>query len=143
MVGSMAAREEGASHAMRWFGRFRRQQVPSEPDALSGSPYVMIGGRLHKVGIPYALPADLEEQNRLEFQHYILRATFQGNYAAPLTAPASILDVGCGTGLWAREMAQVFPQARVVGLDVTSPRLDEQSAGGIGLDLRPPNYGFV
>src|SRR5262249_48377112 len=61
----------------------------------------------------------------------------------PLRAPASILDVGCGTGLWAREMAQVFPQARVVGLDVTSPRLDEQSGGGIRLDLRPPNYGFV
>jgi ubiquinone/menaquinone biosynthesis C-methylase UbiE len=128
---------------MRWFGWFRRKKAASAADALSGSPYVSIGGRMHKVGIPYALPADLEEQNRLDFQHYILRATFQGNYAAPLEAPTSILDVGCGTGLWARELAQRFPQAQVVGLDVTAPRVDEQPGGGGGLDLRPPNYQFV
>jgi ubiquinone/menaquinone biosynthesis C-methylase UbiE len=131
---------------MRWFGWFRRKKPASETDALSGSPYVTIGGRLHTAGIPYALPADLEEQNRLDFQHYLLRATFQGNYAAPLDRPSSILDVGCGTGLWAREMAQRFPQAQVVGLDVTAPRVDELASTQtqqVGLDLRPANYQFV
>ena len=49
----------------------------------------MIAGRLRKVGVPYALPTDPEEQNRLGFQHYVLRFTFKGTYAAPLDIPRS------------------------------------------------------
>jgi ubiquinone/menaquinone biosynthesis C-methylase UbiE len=42
--------------------------------------------------------------NRLDFQHFILRQAFKGNYAAPIRNPARILDVGTGTGRWATEM---------------------------------------
>jgi hypothetical protein len=35
-----------------------------------------VGGRTHVRGIPYVLPRDLEEMNRLDFQHYVLRQAF-------------------------------------------------------------------
>ncbi|GER85077.1 hypothetical protein KTAU_37130 [Thermogemmatispora aurantia] len=83
---------------------------------------------------PYLLPKDLGEVNRLDFQHYILRAILHGNYLAPIQQPRRILDVGCGTGQWAFELAQQFPQAEVVGLDL---ELVKASASP------PPNYRFV
>jgi hypothetical protein len=92
---------------MRWFGWFRRSKPTEE-----GAPVAVIGGRIRKVGIPYVLPADLEEMNRLDFQHFLLRQTFKGNYAAPIGEPQSILDVGSGTGRWAREMAQTCSRSR-------------------------------
>lgn len=114
---------------MRWFGWRRRAQQRSE---VSTDGFV--GGRKHAVGVPYALPQDSEEINRLDFQHYLLRHAFRGNFAAPVENPRSILDVGCGTGRWAREMAQSFPRARVVGVDINQPpsASDTASAGSQG-----------
>ena len=83
----------------------------------------------------------MEEVDRLDFQHYLLRFAFQGNYAAPITYPSSILDVGAGTGRWAIEMAQAFPDANVVGLDIKPPAVDERAESGA--DVRPPNYLFT
>jgi SAM-dependent methyltransferase len=88
------------------------------------------------------MPTDLEEMNRLDFQHYMLRYALRGNYAAPVGNPSSILDVGTGTGRWAREMAQLFPLANVVGIDINLPPADSQAEEGKG-DARPPNYAFV
>ncbi len=89
--------------------------------AKETAPTRVMGGRQRVVGLPYTLPADMEEIDRLDFLHYMLRFAFQGNYAAPITNPGSILDVGAGTGRWAIEMAQAFPHARVIGLDVKPP----------------------
>jgi len=119
---------------MRWFG-WLKQRGAKGIGGNTGST-VVIGGRKRTAGIPYMLPADMEEINRLDFQHYLLRHAFQGNYAAPIRRPTSILDVGTGTGRWAREMAAAFPQARVVGLDINPPPTDAP-------DLNPPNYAFI
>src|SRR5690242_5519750 len=70
--------------------------------------------------VPYALPNDLREVNRLDFQHYMLRYVLQSNYLTPLDErdpSLTILDVGCGNGRWLYEMAQQFPFATFVGLD--------------------------
>jgi ubiquinone/menaquinone biosynthesis C-methylase UbiE len=83
---------------------------------------------------PYLLPKDLKEVNRLDFQHYVLRALLKGNYVAPIEHPRQILDVGCGTGQWAYEMAREYPQALVVGLDV------EEAKNPVSA---PGNYRFV
>lgn len=132
---------------MRWFGWFRGKKPTSTAQAgmlqLDGSPTMMIAGRERVRGIPYALPTDMEEINRLDFQHYMLRHAFQGNYAAPVDSPTSILDVGTGTGRWAIEMAYAFPDANVVGIDVKPPAVDQQASSGAGVDVRPPNYSFV
>lgn len=88
---------------------------------------------------PYVLPSDDKEINRLDFQHYMLRYTLRGNYGAPIRQPKSILDVGSGTGRWAHEMARLFPDANVVGTDITPPNPDLSPQDG----TRPDNYAFV
>jgi ubiquinone/menaquinone biosynthesis C-methylase UbiE len=127
---------------MGWFGWLRRRPAAATTTPEEGTSVALISGRLRKVGIPYVLPADLEEMNRLDFQHYLLRQVFRGNYATPIAYPRDILDVGTGTGRWAREMAQQFPRANVVGLDVTVPPADEKAEAG-GPEVRPSNYAFV
>src|SRR5258708_39419939 len=107
---------------MAWFG-WRRRRAGHIRD-LESAPAALIAARMRAVGVPYMLPRDMEEINRLDFQHYVLRYAFRGLYAAPLRNPRDILDVGTGTGLWAREMAQLFPLARVVGLALAPPPHD-------------------
>ncbi len=108
----------------------------------SGALTTTVSGRTHLRGIPYVLPRDIEEMNRLDFQHYVLRQAFNGNFLAPIEKPLSIVDVGTGTGRWAREVATVFPAANVIGLDLNAPPVDEKAEAGKG-EMRPPNYAFV
>lgn len=64
-------------------------------------------------------PEQQSDLNPLDLRHYALRLLLHGNYAAFIAPSAQqILDVGCGTGLWACEMAQAFPHAQVTGLDL-------------------------
>ena len=109
----------------------------------SGGGRRRLFGREYTAGVPYALPSDLSEMNRLDFQHFILRQAFKGNYAAPVRAPARILDVGTGTGRWAKEVAQLFPNASVIGLDIKEQAADTQSGVSPAAELRPANYSFV
>jgi SAM-dependent methyltransferase len=131
---------------MGWFEwlRSRRKSSGGVFNAMAlqeGTPVALVGGRMRTMGLPYALPRDLEELNRLDFQHYMLRFALQGLYAAPLAYPTRILDVGTGTGRWAMDMAQVFPRANVIGLDVNPPPADDRATAG--RDERPPNYAFA
>ncbi len=128
---------------MRWFGWFRRQLPLSAPEPHVGSGAKVVAGRLRVRGVPYNLPRDLEEMNRLDFQHYLFRAALRGNFVAPIDRPGAMLDVGTGTGRWAREMAQTFPQAAVIGLDIHPPPVDEAGETQQRTDLLPPNYTFV
>ncbi|GLV60858.1 hypothetical protein KDH_76770 [Dictyobacter sp. S3.2.2.5] len=84
----------------------------------------IVDGRRIIANVPYLLPKDLGEVNRLDFQHYMLRYAMRGNHLAPLQQPQSILDVACGTGRWAQEMAAEFPQAQICGLDLQIPGQD-------------------
>ena len=93
--------------------------------------------RLYLKDLPDLFPRDMQEVNRLDFQHYIVKSTMRGNFLAPLQQPAAILDVGCGTGRWATEMAQMYPSAKVFALDV-DPLMGKPS------DVKlPANYQFV
>jgi ubiquinone/menaquinone biosynthesis C-methylase UbiE len=124
----------------RWKLFRRRRSQDDDSSNLNALPN-MLGGRRRTKGVPYQMPIDDEEMNRLDFQHYALRFAFRGLYAAPIEQPVSILDVGTGTGRWAIEMANVFPRAHVVGLDINVPPIDERA--GSRIDIRPPNYEFV
>lgn len=136
---------------MPFLGWFRRKSADAK---ISGStstadlalwqgdtPFRMVGGRRRKAGIPYIVPWDIEEHNRLDFQHFMLRYALRGNYAAPIGTPQSILDVGSGTGRWAIEMANLFPRANVIGLDINPPPVDLLAEQG--MEMRPSNYQFV
>lgn len=82
----------------------------------------------------YVLPNDEVEMER-ERLHYELLRLVMGNrdYFAPLSNPQHILDIGTGTGQWVMEMAELFPNCRITGTDL-SP-IQPQSV--------PPNVHFL
>jgi SAM-dependent methyltransferase len=79
---------------------------------------VAAADRAGRSDVAYFLPHRADEIDRLDVQHYALRAALGANYLAPLEHPAEILDVGCGTGQWAYELCAEFPAALVVGFDL-------------------------
>jgi SAM-dependent methyltransferase len=85
--------------------------------------------------VPYLLPKDVLEAQRLDFQFYLIRSILHGNDASPLRSDVnSILDVGCGADRWVIEMARTFPGAQGVGLDIEPPQSGQ---------VLPPNARFV
>ncbi|OCF45105.1 hypothetical protein I317_00906 [Kwoniella heveanensis CBS 569] len=97
------------------------------------------GRRFQAQNDEYSLPNDEQELQRLEYQHRAIKAGQKGiNYLGPM--PGNLgegmraLDVGCGTGIWAIEMAQEFPHVEWVATDLTPIQRDS--------DL-PDNLHFV
>ncbi|KAK3381992.1 S-adenosyl-L-methionine-dependent methyltransferase [Podospora didyma] len=81
----------------------------------------------------YFLPNDEQEQSRLDLQHAIAKTLLKGNLAlAPIEKPRRVLDIGTGTGIWAIEFAEQYPDSDVLGTDL-SP---------IQPDYLPPNCRF-
>jgi methylase of polypeptide subunit release factors len=53
--------------------------------------------------------------------HDILLQLLDGElYEAPIKNPQRIMDVGTGTGIWAIDVADKFPEAEVIGVDLRS-----------------------
>jgi len=86
--------------------------------------------------VPDLLPTDAQERVRLDFQSYVLRAALHSNTLAPVRDPESVLDVGCGSGRWALEIAQTYPASYVLGVDLVPPSLDDMTD-------RPHNLTFA
>ena len=126
---------------MPWFPRWRRRKDDTLADAARSFP--LMGRRHDAADVPYVLPNDFTEINRLDFQHYMLRSVLRSNVIAPIHAPQEILDIGAGTGRWAMEVAAQFPHANVIATDVNVPVADQASTMGNGLHRRPDNYLFV
>lgn len=110
--------------------------IPTVVMDEEGVSYVMARGRRLLAEAPDMLPKDAHEARRIDFEHHFLRATLGGNYAAPLAQATAILDVGCGVGRWAAELATLFPSAQVVGFDIVTPPPH-------AIDPIPPNYRFT
>jgi ubiquinone/menaquinone biosynthesis C-methylase UbiE len=68
-------------------------------------------------------PSHPSEVDRLDLQHYALREALGAGHLAPVTQMSRALDVGCGTGLWASDLLQEFPEATVLGVDVDVSKL--------------------
>ncbi|KAL8992238.1 MAG: hypothetical protein Q9169_007254 [Polycauliona sp. 2 TL-2023] len=65
-------------------------------------------------------PNDETHNDQQDIAHHAWRlALNQKLYLAPIHSPERILDVGTGTGIWAIEMAELFPDAQVVGTDLS------------------------
>ncbi|KAF1810036.1 S-adenosyl-L-methionine-dependent methyltransferase [Eremomyces bilateralis CBS 781.70] len=82
----------------------------------------------------YNFPNDATELDRLDLQHMIFLLTFDGKlHNAPIKNDIHhVLDVGCGTGLWAMDFADAHPETKVLGIDL-SPVQDS---------FVPPNLEF-
>ncbi|EGN94744.1 hypothetical protein SERLA73DRAFT_171168 [Serpula lacrymans var. lacrymans S7.3] len=77
-------------------------------------------------GLPYPLPVDGPEQQRLNFQHDALCQLLNANYVVPLAQILTptpgmhrrVLDLCTGTGKWVMDMASEFTHVRFHGVDI-------------------------
>ncbi|KIW68320.1 hypothetical protein PV04_04273 [Phialophora macrospora] len=79
------------------------------------------GRRYHsyKAG-QYFAPNDEQEQERLDLLHHVQSMVLGGELCrSPIDEPQRILDVGTGTGIWAMQMADMFPMADVIATDLS------------------------
>lgn len=68
----------------------------------------------------YIMPNDESELDRLDLSHQMFKITMGDKlYLAPIDNPARILDVGTGTGIWAIEMGDDFPDSEILGTDLS------------------------
>ncbi|KAG0098803.1 hypothetical protein BGZ93_010273 [Podila epicladia] len=86
-------------------------------------PRRVLGGREYYPDktLPYLLPCDEQEGERLLLQHYVLRYAFGSNIMPPIdtTIAGKVLDCGCGPGTWVMEMATEFEDLEFYGFDVS------------------------
>jgi SAM-dependent methyltransferase len=105
-----------------WFGRRKKakQFDPWEKAPTANIPQPIQDTRTYLENSDYQLPKDEAEDFRLDFQHYALYHAIGNHYVAPITPPLPlILDVGAGTGIWANEMARLFSESIVGGMDLS------------------------
>ncbi len=123
---------------------FWRKAPTDTPSPTRPKRWTWLGGRRILTNTPYVLPKDKEEGDRLDIQHHLFKLAAGGLYLAPLHTIRlqNILDVACGTGIWGREMAQAFPNARVIGFDIDRS-LPERAIELLGpAGQFPPNFRF-
>lgn len=64
-----------------------------------------------------------EQISRRDMQHIIMRHHLHGNFNAPLEEELEegikVLELGCGSGRWIRDMAEDYPRSSFTGVDVT------------------------
>lgn len=66
------------------------------------------------------MPNDDAEQDRMDMQHRAMFLAAGGQLLyAPVENPRRILDLGTGTGIWAIDMADKYPEARINGVDLS------------------------
>jgi ubiquinone/menaquinone biosynthesis C-methylase UbiE len=65
---------------------------------------------MQTVNIPF--PDDGQELDRLNMMHQLLMDLLDGELfsAQMIREPGNILDLGCGTGIWAMDVAESFPE---------------------------------
>ncbi|KIX02110.1 uncharacterized protein Z518_08049 [Rhinocladiella mackenziei CBS 650.93] len=70
----------------------------------------------------YGLPIDEEEQDRNDLQHCKFGLLLNDHlFLAPITSqPQEILDLGTGSGIWAIDVADKYPTANVLGVDLAA-----------------------
>ncbi|KAH8084777.1 S-adenosyl-L-methionine-dependent methyltransferase [Filobasidium floriforme] len=110
--------------------------------SMHTAPFREDGGRLYNAAQDdYSLPADMQEINRLNIQHVAYRKRVGQNYIGPVDEHLQgqpgkkVLDIGCGTGLWAIEVGRAFPQAEFIGIDLVPIQPND--------DEVPENVSFV
>ncbi|KAJ8124943.1 hypothetical protein O1611_g8697 [Lasiodiplodia mahajangana] len=91
------------------------------PSTMEEEPYIeAFGYKYHHSGRIF-VPFDEKEQQRMEIEHRLFRHCLNGALTAtriPLNVQ-QIVDLGSGTGLWPTEMAVRYPQAQILGIDIS------------------------
>ncbi|KAL1640686.1 hypothetical protein SLS58_006700 [Diplodia intermedia] len=107
------------------------EQLSAYSQSLTSSvtAYPVENGRRYHAykGGDYYMPNDdvgtrMTEQDRLDFVHHMLMLTTnQQHFQAPIKEAElkRVLDAGTGTGIWAIEVADKYPDAQVLGNDLS------------------------
>ncbi|KAG9048338.1 hypothetical protein FS837_000210 [Tulasnella sp. UAMH 9824] len=98
---------------------------------------------------------DGEEHGRLDVQHEMLKAALGGLYmrqAAPAVRralairkdgdPNAILDIGTGSGCWVIDMAEQYPHAEAVGMDIVPPNFVSPPPANTRFECDDANQGL-
>ncbi|KDB21827.1 hypothetical protein H109_06217 [Trichophyton interdigitale MR816] len=65
-------------------------------------------------------PNDEIANDQQDLAHHMYLLTLDGKlHLAPISNPQEILDVGTGTGIWAIDIADEYPSAKVTGVDLS------------------------
>ncbi|KAK4465270.1 S-adenosyl-L-methionine-dependent methyltransferase [Cladorrhinum samala] len=82
----------------------------------------------------YFAPVDEDEVERLVYQHQVFNMMFENRLIfPPIQRPRRILECGSGSGAWAIEVAEEYPECEVIGIDINPYPVPE--------DI-PPNLDF-
>ncbi|KAF5673783.1 methyltransferase [Fusarium heterosporum] len=92
----------------------------------------------------YFAPVDEDEISRLEVMHGVLNCLFDERLVfPPIRSPRRILDCGCGSGDWAMEVATQYPDAEVLGIDVSPHMIPENPPDNMELQVDDLNGRFT
>ncbi|KAH8692975.1 S-adenosyl-L-methionine-dependent methyltransferase [Talaromyces proteolyticus] len=103
---------------------YEEGDINSMTTSLSSSVLTYVyenGRRYHQLREGnYIFPNDEKEQDRLDMLHHIYSLAQGGRlHIAPISNPQRALDMGTGTGIWALDFADEYPETEVMGVDVT------------------------
>ncbi|KAJ3123677.1 hypothetical protein HK098_001709 [Nowakowskiella sp. JEL0407] len=107
-----------------------------QPETSDGDTRVDERRRFHAVeSSSYPMPADIGEQNRLNMVHLLYRYGFNEQFHMPIHVEMmqnglKLLDVGCGSAAWTRDVAYSYPLSHVWGVDMAKNAFD-------GVDMLP------
>ncbi|KAG5980416.1 hypothetical protein E4U55_004033 [Claviceps digitariae] len=92
----------------------------------------------------YYSPVDEREMKRLGLMHSILRLQLEDKLIlAPVAQPRRILDCGFGAGDWAIDVANQFPESKVVGIDISPHMIPEDLPENLDLQIDDLNLRFT
>ena len=105
---------------------------PPSPSSSPSAPspayeyFAVWRGRKIRTSGPLPWPCDSLELERVEAQHWLLRLLLGYPYLGPVAeiltsageiGQAKVLDIATGVGVWAMNVAEMFPWAEVIGVD--------------------------
>ncbi|KAM5432803.1 hypothetical protein MferCBS31731_007329 [Microsporum ferrugineum] len=126
--GGMLSRSTGIEDELRAItpdsSEYEKDYNPDSSMSLTSSVTdypVENGRRYHRYHEgTYLYPNDETELDRLDMQYELIRLINEGRiFFAPLNNPERLLDIGTGSGIWPIEMAEMFPEAEIIGTDLS------------------------
>ncbi|KAL2171975.1 hypothetical protein VTG60DRAFT_1034 [Thermothelomyces hinnuleus] len=102
-------------------------ELPSSGSSLTSLTSSMLKGKVEDGRVyavygkeEYGMPMDDVELDRIDMCHAKYYALLEKKrFLAPIgDNPQRILDLGCGTGIWSIDIADMYPSADVLGVDI-------------------------
>ncbi|KAI9759701.1 MAG: hypothetical protein M4579_002178 [Chaenotheca gracillima] len=105
---------------LRYRDAFKRRSSAQETH-LESTYSELLTRTLLNLGTEYWIVADEAEIHRLMSMHHTFTLLKGGKLHLAALSPKveRILDVGCGTGVWAAEMAKQYPHTEIIGIDIS------------------------